>query len=322
VPTAPEKLAGLSVSGSGLTSSVRETSAARNMRVGALPKKSARPTARAATTDDGGTSTLPARRGAAKKCTVTLFHFAPPTSAGSISNGNCRSLVPALIVSAWRWSVAGGALIVKSSSDIIGTENVWSWGWRRNSHVSLASNVSPTNTGRSGRASSTFMSSVDGTSSRSRSPGCAVACLLPCTTVTDGTWMRPAFCASTRHWNTQRTSVESVRLPLMIWIERETFGDTPANVTCAPAMSSLGASGCGCSSKPSTVSVRMNGSPACGCWRWPRLNSAVGSAAAMPHRASRITMARFIYQSLSTASPADSRCCLSFWRCASMSRAR
>jgi hypothetical protein len=62
---------GLSVSGSGLTSSVRATSAARNSRLGALPKKSARPVASAATTDDAGMSSLPTLRGARNSVAVS-----------------------------------------------------------------------------------------------------------------------------------------------------------------------------------------------------------------------------------------------------------
>ena len=108
------------------------------------------------------------------------------------------------------------------------------------------------------------MSSVVGTLSTCSCACCAVACLLPWTTVVVGICSWPSLATSTRHLNTHVTCDESVRRPLMICTLRDTFGCAPSGVTFAPAISSFGCSGAGLSSKPNAPISNVNGKPACG----------------------------------------------------------
>src|SRR5688572_12935735 len=89
-PTAPANDGGRPDSGSGLTSSARVVSVARNNRFGTSPKKFGRPTGNATATDEGGTSSLPPggiARGATNSSIVTRWYSSPLTVTLSTVNG-------------------------------------------------------------------------------------------------------------------------------------------------------------------------------------------------------------------------------------------
>ena len=60
----------------------------------------------------------------------------------------------------------------------------------------------------------------------------------------------------TMHGVIHLTWVDSVRRPLRIWMLREMLGWTATGVTVAPAITSLGCTGCGFSSRPSICASR------------------------------------------------------------------
>ncbi len=111
----------------------------------------------------------------------------------------------------------GDSLTIHVDVTRIGTLNTgFCSGWALNNHVKLIGMFSPTNTARAGRASSTFISVVLGMASTLPDAACAVACLLPCVTVIEGTSNRPSLVASICQVNTHRTSLHARRRPFTI----------------------------------------------------------------------------------------------------------
>jgi hypothetical protein len=144
-PTAPANVGGRPVSGSARTSSVRGASLARNMRDGALPKKSARPTGSGASTVVGGISSLPTVRGVTKNVDVSRLYSTPPSATVSTVYASARSFCPPVSGSAFRGSGGGGTVTVSASCPSSGALNVgFCAGWRRNSHTSFTGRSSPT----------------------------------------------------------------------------------------------------------------------------------------------------------------------------------